>query len=209
MKKLILFTLGAATIAPSFAQTADKPRGYFISQFKDRTNVKASATGNDDCGTTSLVMVGKHFGRIPNSATRPQTVENTIHNVSAMMMEGNKGGYQNQIVNGAQKLGLNAQKISPNAHDVSTALNEGKLVIAGGDPMTPGAFGPKHGYVHSTSHYIVITEQKPNGNFVVFDPAGHLTGKDKGIYQISKEALNSFLSTNEVQVVGNATAIGK
>ncbi len=206
MKKLILFTLGAATLSSSFAQSANKPRGYFISQFKDSTNINAAVSGNEDCAATSLVMVAKHFGMLSPVATAPNQVEGTIKKVYGDMAAGPS---KNWVINGAEKLGLRYQKIEPNANAVSAALHSGQKVIAGGDPMTPGAFGPKHGYVHSTSHYIVVTEQKPNGNFVVFDPAGHLKGKDKGIYQISKEALNSFLSTHEAQVVGNATAIGK
>jgi hypothetical protein len=194
-------------IVTSLGVQANTPPGDFISQFKDSTNINASVSHNEDCATTSLCMVAKHFGALSAEATSPKQVEATIRKISKEMEEGPS---DNWVINGAEKLGLKSKSIAPNAAAVSEALHQGKMVIVAGDPMAPGAFGPKHGYKHKTRHYIVISRQKPNGEYVVFDPAGHTHSKDKGVYSISEKELNGFLNSNEPGlVIGHAIAIGR
>jgi hypothetical protein len=199
--------IGGAWIVTSLGVQANTPWRDFISQFKDRTNINASVSGNEDCATTSLCMVAKHYGALSPAATSPNQIEATIRKVSKDM---EAGPSNNWVINGAEKLGLKSQNIAPNAAAVSAALHQGKMVIAAGDPMAPGAFGPKHGYKHKTRHYIVISKQKPNGEYLVLDPAGHSGSQDKGVYAISEKALNSFLKANEPGlVIGHAISIGR
>jgi Peptidase_C39 like family len=197
---------------PVIAESGSRPKQYFISQEKDKTNLQAPKN-NGDCGPTCLVMVAKCFGKIPSGfSTSPSSVERLISYVRELMThkDNHKAGTNdNQIIRGAHNLGMQASEVKPLTLDsIDKELAIGHLVIAAGFPCAPGAFGPHHGYKKGNGgHYILVCKKTPDNRYIIDDPAGSYSGKPKerGTYKIARIGLAGFINSKD----GGAVSISK
>lgn len=138
---------------------------WFVSQMGGSSNPNEDFANekNGNCGPASLLMVGRMFGAMGGGA---QDADSEIEQVRRMMGGGSdesKWTDTNQLVQGAQSMGLSANASNNNdANSVEKELAGGKKVIVNVDPSGYG--GP------STGHFAVVTAI--NGDQVtLFDPA--------------------------------------
>jgi ABC-type bacteriocin/lantibiotic exporter with double-glycine peptidase domain len=185
------------------AQSGNRPRQYFISQEKDQTNLHAPKN-NGDCGPTSLAMAARHFGKIPAGfSVAPNDVERLISHIRELMtnMDNHKQAtHPADIVRGAERLGMKAHELKPKTMEVlDQELKHGGLVIAGGNPCAPGAFGPAHGYTKNGGHWVVVTKKTNDGYYFINDPAGLSSRrhKESGSYKVNYKELNCFINSSE------------
>ena len=201
MKFLALIITSLILNGQAFAETVSRPRQYFISQDKDKTNPHAPKN-NGDCGPTCLSMIARHFGKIPSGySASPGDAERLISHVRELMTnkDNHKAGTQvADIIRGAERLGMKAHELKPRTMKVlDQELSIKHLVIAGGNPSAPGAFGPSHGYTKKCSHWVVVTKKTNDGYYFINDPGGISSRKHKetGSYKVTRKSLYCLIQT--------------
>jgi hypothetical protein len=190
------------------AQPGNRPRQYFISQNKDKTNPDAPKN-NSDCGPTCLAMVARRFNKIPAGYdATPNQAERFISHVRELMTNKDNhkvGTNDQQIIRGAKQLGLNASILKPRSMQaLDLQLKKGRMIIASGFPCAPGAFGPAHGYHKGNGgHFVVVCKKLSDGRYLIDDPAGSSTHmpKDKGTYTVLRKGLEGFLNSKDGSAV--------
>lgn len=152
---------GLQKIGKAISDGAD----WFVSQLKGNSNTNEDTPDaqNSNCGPTSLLMVGRMLGAMGGGSA---DADNQIEQVRGMMgadSDETKWTDTNQLVQGAQAMGLHASASSgKNSEDVVKALQGGGKVIVNVNPSGYG--GP------DTGHFAVVTAI--NGDQVtLYDPA--------------------------------------
>jgi hypothetical protein len=173
---------------------ADDPSRYFISQGKSPTN-KNALKNNGDCGPTCVAMAAKRWHKIPMGLSgSPKGVEDFIGYIRKLATGKEKhrhGTNGNQLEKAAESLGM--KTYDPKNFKLETLNKEldlGRMIVGAGNPLTPGAYGHKHGgkKLYGGGHFILIAEHK-NDSYLVNDPAqkhGPITLRSKGLQSFLK-----------------------
>lgn len=138
---------------------------WFVSQMGGNSNSNEDFANdkNGNCGPTSLLMVARMFGAMGGGAA---DADNQIEQVRGMMGGGSdesKWTNCDQLVQGAQAMGLSASSSDKNNSDsVAKALEGGNKVIVNVNPKDYG--GP------DTGHFAVVTAINGD-NVTLYDPA--------------------------------------
>lgn len=139
---------------------------WFVSQLKgdSNSNEDCSNEKNSNCGPTSLLMVARMFGAMGGGSADADGEIEQIRKMMGADSDESKWTDTNQIVQGAQAMGLSAQSSGKNdANSVEKELSNGKKVIVNVDPAGYSG-GP------SSGHFAVVTAI--NGDQVtLYDPA--------------------------------------
>lgn len=209
---------------PQFKQWVDSPQfksmkaignpmNYFLTEFDTKWNPNGPTSNAQNCGQSSLAMIYAHF---TGQNITPGNAQKFIDQVSAATGQSGPTG-ASDLVNGAHNLHLSASA-QQGIGAIDTALAQGKMVVASGDPL---AYDTKYGVagysggtgpdgVYAGRHWIAVVGKDPsNGNYIVNDPA--YRNNNGSPIELTQQELEDYLTKyrqqdggfgNDVVVVG-------
>jgi LysM repeat protein len=184
---------GATTNTDSKGSSITDPNGYFMTQFYDPKWNPNGPSASLNCGPTSLAMALKHFGKTLNEADS-QNAEHLIESTRIAMTGSNDNTITtyDQIQHGAQICGLTAGAVN-GLEGVRGALDQGKMVIAGGNPESIGAYGnnlSSSDYSHYNGDHVILIVGRKGASYIINDPLSRI-----GSITVSQSEIQSFLAT--------------
>jgi len=166
---------------------------YHITQFTSAFNPHGPGRSNN-CGPASLAMAMLAFGTIPegiNPNNRQQIVQ-----AARMAMTGNTDPEDktndSEVEDGADKVGLRSEKVG-GIDGIAYALDQGKLVVAGGNPihyeralrLNGSNYGNEGKY--DGGHFVLVVGRQGN-DFIINDPMSRM-----GKLTVSRNLLEAYI----------------
>ncbi len=185
--------IGATTDNYSKGSSITDPNGYFMTQFYDPKWNPNGPSASLNCGPTSLAMALKHFGKTLNEGDSHNS-EHLIESSRFAMTGSNDNTITtyDQIQHGAQVEGLSAEAVN-GLEGVREALDQGKMVIAGGNPESIGAYGnnlSSSDYSHYNGDHVILIVGRKGNSYIINDPLSRI-----GSITVSESEIQSFLAT--------------
>lgn len=194
----------AAPVAPRNVP-ADS-NAYHITQFTSAFNPYGPGRSNN-CGPASLAMAMLAFGSIPEGVNPNNRQE--IVKSARLAMTGNSDPddltNNSEVRAGADKVGLRAENVA-GIEGIAQALDQGKLVVAGGNPihyeralqLNGSNYGNDGKY--DGGHFILVSGRQGN-DFIINDPMSR-----NGKLIVSRELLEAYI-TDSKGGANNGTAL--
>lgn len=202
--------------------TDDNLQKMFFTQFKhpDWNNFDDAPDSSSNCGPASVAMALRILGVQPNGVELYGDPNPLVSKVRQLMTEdrtpeeearNGAGTDVSEASRAAQKLGLTTETVG-GIDDINKALDAGKPVVLGGDPVAyntgmtgddyathPGPGGSR--VVFTGGHVISVVGRNYDGTYKVMDPA-----YKKGILNLSASQLRGFMAPDGA---APGVAIGK
>jgi len=104
----------------------------FVSQVPGGANTNEdSGAGNANCGPACLLMAGRMFGKAGGGGAEADGQIEEMRGLMGADPNEQNGTSTDQLVQGAQKMGLNAKAEKGGVNEVEQALNQGEKAIVG------------------------------------------------------------------------------
>ena len=135
----------------------------FVSQVPGGANTNEdSGAGNANCGPACLLMAGRMFGKAGGGGAEADGQIEEMRGLMGADPNEQNGTSTDQLVQGAQKMGLNAKAEKGGVNEVEQALNQGEKAIVN---VNPKAYGGA-----DAAHFAVVTAIEGD-KVTLFDPA--------------------------------------
>lgn len=147
------------------ARIPSDPESYFVTQYHSRYNEWAPKN-SPNCGPACMAMVALAFGRAPQGllpGDRQGLIQWCRQAMTNNDQNENRGTRIREVARIAIQLGLTPRRL-PHFRDLGPALDEGKLVIVGGDTTTLGTAGGQH---------FILCVGRQGSDYIVNDPGGY------------------------------------
>ncbi|MBI1857654.1 MAG: C39 family peptidase [Candidatus Melainabacteria bacterium] len=167
--------------------SGDVPSTFVSQKPSSSTNTNEdSGSDNANCGPTTLLMIARMFGKEGGGATEADDQIEQMRGLMGATSDEGSDTNVDQLAEGAQKMGLDAEVDQGGVEEIEEALNQGKKVIVNVNPKEYGG--------EDVAHFAVVTSI--DGDTVtLFDPL-----EQKPI-TINKSELQSAMSEQENYMV--------
>jgi hypothetical protein len=224
---LVACSAGSAVGVTSDSQATDpvmvRDDAFFVTQWgPTRFNAAGMPDGADDCGPTTLVMVGATRGII--ASPTPDSAEDAIRRMRDLAHGGrtpqSAPTYGPMMLAGlaandlfATDLVLDHAASDADLAVIDESLANGDLVLVAGDPGNAWgrALDRRHAYLHTYDvapdkdrfgHWVVVFETTDSGLYVIGDPLS-----TAGVVEIAREQLRTYLADGGM--LAGAIAVGR
>ncbi len=166
------------------------PNSFFMTQFPSKWNPDGPPGLSENCGPASLAMAFKAFHMSPDGSN-PDDHEKLIDATRIAMTGSNdvhKGTGYDQVLNGARKGHLHADMVS-GVDGIDSALDEGRMVVAGGNPAKAYGGRLSNGeYSHYDGGHFILVVGRQGENYIINDPLSRV-----GSMIISRKEMIAYL----------------
>ncbi len=171
--------------------------GTFVSQVSGPTNPNA-IKGQGNCLPTSLVMVGREFGKLAKDPNQSQSQINKVRQDANASPNNKEGVSYEEGATAAKKMGLQGKVVTENTDELKNSTdNKNKKVIVG---VNPAILDPNRGYGPNEHHAIVVDSvDKAKDTAVIEDPnnqEGHTVVKLSDLEKARSTEKNKVLEVS-------------